>query len=59
MKNIITVSGKDIVKINVFYYIFGKFPSLIEQVELKVNEHVFICKKGLTEHAQLGNIRTR
>jgi hypothetical protein len=33
--------------------------TLIAQVALKVNEHVFFYKKGLTGVAQLGNIRTR
>ena len=28
-------------------------------VDVKVTERIFICKKGLTQNGQLGNIRTR
>jgi len=33
--------------------------STIDQVALKIGEHVFFYKKGLTGLTQLGNIRTR
>jgi len=37
----------------------GGFYSTIDQVALKLGEHVFFEKKGLTGLMQLGNIRIR
>lgn len=59
MINEIMVSGMDITNAEFFTSIFTLFSILIKQLALKVNEHVFFYKKGLTGPAQLGNIRIR